>query len=431
MGTQMDEEHVGLFDIVRDVEADRNNQELWDSLQALYNEHFRTEEALFTTIRDNKHDIADHRQRHLGLMNTVKGAQIPITEEMTDFIKNWLAQHIKNTDFTYKGLLQEIHPIPTPFKWNSFFAVFYQDMDDDHKVLFSCLADVEANPSDEGILASCRKSYQDHFKAETDLLAKSFTYPKEELYQHINKHNILLNSMAGLTTPVSQKWIDFAKNWLTQHIPNTDFRYKNMMPFPVAYPYVWDESFEVFHKRLDDEHIVLFDIMQQLKDNPEDVDILNNNRDVFRDHFDYEEKQFMECGEACDADAHKLKHDIFFKTLTWVTNPVSTEYMDWAMNWLAQHIKNTDFGYKGSLKHETPEPYVWDESFKVDYSRLDEEHDVLFANILAVSQHPDDAAKLQVLKDNMQKHFDFEEQRFCNVEHYNCVDHKAKHYKFW
>ena len=54
---------------------------------------------------------------------------------------------------------------------------------------------------------------------------------------------------------------------------------------------------------------------------------------------------------------------------------------------------------------------------------------MLFANILAVSQHPDDATKLQVLKDNIQKHFDFEEQRFCNVEHYNCVDHKAKHYK--
>ena len=71
--------------------------------------------------------------------------------------------------------------------------------------------------------------------------------------------------------------------------------------------------------------------------------------------------------------------------------------------------------------------YVWDESFKVDYSRLDEEHDVLFANILAVSQHSDDADKLQVLKNNMMKHFDFEEQRFCNVEHYNCV----KHYKFW
>ena len=48
--------------------------------------------------------------------------------------------------------------------------------------------------------------------------------------------------MAGLTTPVPQKWIEFAKNWLTQHIPNTDSRYKNMMTYPVADPYVWDES---------------------------------------------------------------------------------------------------------------------------------------------------------------------------------------------
>merc|ERR1711974_311396 len=122
---QMDDEHVGLFNIVGDVEADRNNQELWNSLQNLYNEHFRTEEALFTTIQDNKHDIADHRLRHLGLMNTVKGAQIPITEEMTEFIKNWLAQHIKNTDFSYRGLMPKTHPIPNPFKWNAFFAVYY------------------------------------------------------------------------------------------------------------------------------------------------------------------------------------------------------------------------------------------------------------------------------------------------------------------
>merc|ERR1711990_1229273 len=128
--------------------------------------------------------------------------------------------HIKNTDFTYKGLLPEIHPIPTPFKWNSFFAVFYQDMDDDHKVLFSCLADVEANPSDEGILASCRKSYQDHFKAETDLLAKSTTYPKEELYQHIK---------------------------------NTDFGYKGSLKHETPEPYVWDESFKVDYSRLDEE----------------------------------------------------------------------------------------------------------------------------------------------------------------------------------
>merc|ERR1711974_163575 len=90
----------------------------------------------------------------------------------------------------------------------------------------------------------------------------------------------------------------------------------------------------------------------------------------------------------------------------------------------------TDFGYKGHLKHEVPEPYVWDQSFATDYTRIDEEHDVLFANILAVSQHPDDANKLQVLKDNMDLHFQYEEQRFCAIPNFACVQHKMKHYNF-
>merc|ERR1712192_239869 len=76
----------------------------------------------------------------------------------------------------------------------------------------------------------------------------------------------------------------------------------------------------------------------------------------------------------------------------------------------------------GHLKHEVPEPYVWDESFATDYTRIDEEHDVLFANILAVSQHPDDAAKLQVLKDNMDLHFQYEEQRFCAIPTVACEE---------
>merc|ERR1711875_6929 len=76
------------------------------------------------------------------------------------------------------------------------------------------------------------------------------------------------------------------------------------------------------------------------------------------------------------------------------------------------------------LKHEVPEPYVWDSTFSVDYHRLDEEHNVLFANILAVSQNPSDDSALQTLKDNMRLHFDYEQQRYCAVPNYNCVDHK-------
>ena len=100
---QLDDEHVVLFDAVRDVEAHREDQAVWDNMIHVFNEHFQNEEAMFTTILDNAHNIAEHRNRHLGIMNTVSGAVTPITDEITEFIKNWLPQHIKNTDFDYKG----------------------------------------------------------------------------------------------------------------------------------------------------------------------------------------------------------------------------------------------------------------------------------------------------------------------------------------
>merc|ERR1712181_27367 len=131
-------------------------------------------------------------------------------------------------------------------------------------------------------------------------------------------------------------------------------------------------------------------------------------QELMRDHF--------YCKE------HKAKHVKFSERLAKMRAPVDFGEIKWAQDWLAPHIKNTDFGYKGHLKHEVPEPYVWDESFATDYTRIDEEHDVLFANILAVSQHPDDAAKLQVLKDNMDLHFQYEEQRFCAIPNFGCEE---------
>jgi len=550
---QLDDEHVDLFDSVREVEASPGDKAKWEHMLDVFNAHFRNEEAMFSIIPDNTHDIADHRLRHLGVMNTIKGALLPITKEITDFTKNWLAQHIKNTDFDYKGKMPKVYPVPDPYIWDSSFAVKYPDMDVEHKGLFKCIEDMKTDKS-EAALASCLKLYEDHFEHEQSLFDKSGTYPDEEAYQHHNKHDAFLAAMRGLTAPVDDTFIAFATNWLAQHIKNTDFRYMGKMPFPVPDPIVWDESFQVNYQKMDDDHKKLFDLMEELKQNPNDVDILNNNRDWYRDHFDREEKLFMACGTPCNADAHKKKHDVFFKTLTWVTVPVSQEYIayaaNWfvqhikntdftykyklptahkvpqpyiwnkefevaykqlddehivlfdamealrtdndaehleklrellrnhfyyeeaqfcdsldlpwdyckehkkrhvefsekfskvsapaeddeiymAMDWLAQHIKNTDFGYKGHLKHTVPEPYVWDASFATDYQRIDEEHDVLFADILAVSQHPDDDAKLEKLKEDMKHHFIYEEGHFCSVEDFNCVDHRVKHYGFW
>merc|ERR1719244_2033499 len=335
---QMDDEHVGLFDVVREMEADPSSEEIWHKLNKLYNEHFRHEEDLYTQILDNKHDIADHRGRHLGLMKTIKGAQVPITKEITEFVKNWLAQHIKNTDFTYKGLMPELYPVPNPYVWDASFTVYYPQMDEEHKPLFQCVEDLKTKGDDAALLQSCLDEYISHFVHEQNLFTNSSLYPSEEQYQHINKHNAFLSTMRGLTTPVPISWINYASNWLTQHIKNTDFRYKDKMPYPVSDPYVWDESFQTNYERIDDEHKILFKAAQDLSEDPGNVDLLNYARDVYRDHFDYEEKAFMACGEKCHAGAHKKKHDVFFKTLTWVTTPVSEEYLYFAKNWLAQQI---------------------------------------------------------------------------------------------
>ena len=366
----LDDEHVVLFDAVREVEANKTDQALYQRMIDVYNEHFRNEEAMFSRIMDGAHDIADHRNRHLGIMDTIEGAQIPIGQDLLDFVKNWLAQHIKNTDFDYRGKMPTPMPVPNPYFWDSSFAVFYKQMDDEHKPLFSCLEELTHDSDNIDLLNSCLSSYEEHFANEQKLFLESATYPAEEAYQHINKHNAFIATMRGVSVPVSNEWLEYAKNWLAQHIKNTDFRYKGKMPFHVADPYVWDESFQVNYNRLDQEHIKLFEVMQKLADEPNNIDVLNINRDLFRDHFDYEEKQYMQCGEDCGAEDHKKKHDVFFKTLTWVTVPVSAEYMNFAKNWLAQHIKNTDFKYKYKLAthHDVPEPYIWNNEFAVNVS---------------------------------------------------------------
>merc|ERR1712121_593021 len=135
-------------------------------------------------------------------------------------------------------------------------------------------------------------------------------------------------------------------------------------------------------------------------------------KELLRNHFYYEEAQFCDsidlpwdyCSE------HKRKHVQFSEKIAKLAAPVTHDEIYFAMDWLAQHIKNTDFGYKGHLKHKVPEPYVWDASFATDYTRLDEEHNILFSDILAVSQHPEDSGKLEKLKKDMKLHFLYKER---------------------
>merc|ERR1711872_864446 len=275
--------------------------------------------------------------------------------------------------------------------------------------------------------------YRDHFEYEEGLFSQ--TKDDEYVDSHKMKHKTFMDKMTGWSAPVSKDQLNWAKNWLVQHIKNTDFEYVGEMPHSKPRPYTWDHSFEVFYARLDDEHKVLFDVLREVGNNLYDAEFLSDLKFKMKAHFEYEQAYFCESETYTECESHKAKHNKFFN---WLYNkvhvPVQRADIEEAQNWLAQHIKNTDFKYKHKLNtyhHEVPRPYVWNKSLQVYYKQIDDEHTVLFENILAVSQHPEDPEVLSKLNTLLEQHFEYEEGKFCEIPNYNCVDHKMKHYKFF
>nr|AQV13606.1 hemerythrin [Chaetopterus variopedatus] len=79
--------------------------------------------------------------------------------------------------------------------------------------------------------------------------------------------------------------------------------------------------------------------------------------------------------------------------------------------------------------YEVPEPFKWDESFKVFYKNLDSEHQDLFKGVFAVATD-----KSQKALDNLFKvaehHFQDEEGQMGRHHYSNLKTHKAAHDKF-
>ena len=125
---------------------------------------------------------------------------------------------------------------------------------------------------------------------------------------------------------------------------------------------------------------VLFDCVRECSDDPSNAEKYAFCKSKLRMHFDYEEMEFCKVqGYYCYG--HYLKHYLFQTKFQSAQLPIPKETTDMAKNWLAQHIKNTDFAYKGKLHlrrhYVVPDPYIWDESFKV-YYKMDDEHVGLF-----------------------------------------------------
>ena len=116
--------------------------------------------------------------------------------------------------------------IPEPFVWDESFKVFYDLIDDEHKGLFKGIFDVAKAPSDAGALDHLRAVVSKHFSDEEGMMDKA-NYA--EVGPHKQLHADFVAKLKGLSVPVSNDTIHFAKDWLVNHIKTTDFKYKGKL----------------------------------------------------------------------------------------------------------------------------------------------------------------------------------------------------------
>jgi hemerythrin len=109
--TQVDRQHQQIFEIVNalhDAVVTRKNvytiQELLECLANHTIEHFQTEEALMMAVDYPEYDR--HKQTHDHLLSKVDNLLLKfrdrntaaVTTEITQFLTEWLAHHIKGED---------------------------------------------------------------------------------------------------------------------------------------------------------------------------------------------------------------------------------------------------------------------------------------------------------------------------------------------
>jgi hemerythrin family non-heme iron protein len=121
------------------------------------------------------------------------------------------------------------------------------------------------------------------------------------------------------------------------------------MSFTIPEPYVWDESFKVFYDNLDEEHKGLFQGIFTCAKDPTDGKALETLATAVKTHFANEEAMMQKSTNYTEFANHKPLHDDFVKKLGTLTVPLTADQLHFAKEWLVNHIKGTDFGYKGKL----------------------------------------------------------------------------------
>ena len=75
----MDNEHIGLFELMHDLQVDLDNQELVDELQEKMRDHFYAEEEKFCDALDLPWDYCQqHKKKHVIFSSRFNKMQAPV-----------------------------------------------------------------------------------------------------------------------------------------------------------------------------------------------------------------------------------------------------------------------------------------------------------------------------------------------------------------
>ena len=115
--------------------------------------------------------------------------------------------------------------IPEPYQWDASFDVKNDEINDQHKKLFTGIADLAANKGDASKLSSLLELVQLHFATEEKLF-KDKNWEESKAAAHKAIHDKFVgDAVAATKDGVSDDVIKFLKNWLVNHIMASDMEY--------------------------------------------------------------------------------------------------------------------------------------------------------------------------------------------------------------
>nr|AQV13588.1 hemerythrin [Arichlidon gathofi]AQV13608.1 hemerythrin [Chaetozone sp. EP-2017]AQV13651.1 hemerythrin [Glycinde armigera]AQV13782.1 hemerythrin [Thysanocardia nigra]AQV13784.1 hemerythrin [Tomopteris sp. EP-2017]ASW22284.1 hemerythrin [Novocrania anomala] len=118
------------------------------------------------------------------------------------------------------------YDIPEPYVWDESFRVFYDNIDEEHKGLFKGVFDCAGDKSSGAKLKHLITVVATHFRNEEGMMDAA---KYDAVVPHKQAHHDFEAKLAALKTPLDQGTIDFAKDWLVNHIKGTDFKYKGKL----------------------------------------------------------------------------------------------------------------------------------------------------------------------------------------------------------